>query len=213
VSREPGAHRASRRARRVAVAALATLLVAAAAAVPYAGSAPVVSVPGPSPDAIVSLASHEWERLPATAAQAAAHPRALVVLTVPREVTPYNCHDCVRRPERLIAAGVHASRIRQVSPSENGTYGEALALKTFMHDYNLRRLLVVTSPYHTRRSLNTFTAVFAGTPVSVGIVPASASSPARPHSWWAAPYDRAYVRYEWAAVLYYWIWHHVPLAA
>ena len=24
-------------------------------------------------------------------------------------------------------------------------------------------------------------------------------------------HDRAYVRYEWAAALYYWLWHGVPV--
>ena len=65
--------------------------------------------------------------------------------------------------------------------------------------------------HHTRRSLATFRAVFADTPVTIGIVPASATSPAQPKAWWEVPYDRAYVRYEWAAVVYYWVWHHVPL--
>ena len=47
----------------------------------HAGSALVVSEPLASPDAIVSLASHEWERLPAAAALARQYPEALVVLT------------------------------------------------------------------------------------------------------------------------------------
>jgi len=185
--------------------------VAAAAFVPYAGAALGVSEPGPAPDAIVSLASHEWERLPAAVAKARAYPDALVVLTVPRVITPYNCHDSVHRPERLIAAGVSAPRIRQVPIADGGTYGEALAMKSFMRDSNLHHLLVVTSPYHSRRSLSTFRRVFAGTEVTIGVAPASATSPARPESWWAEPYDRAYVRYEWAAIVYYQLRHGVPM--
>jgi len=195
----------------MAAGTLTVMLVAAAAALPNAGVALVATAPGPSPDAIVSLASHEWERLPATAAQAAAHPDALVVLTVPRVVTPFNCHECGGRPERLIAAGVYPPRIRLIAIVESGTYGEALAMKSFMRDYNLNHLLVVTSPYHTRRSLGTFRSVFAGTPVTVGVIPAIATSPAHPRSWWADPYDRAYVRYEWAAILYYRLSHGVPI--
>jgi uncharacterized SAM-binding protein YcdF (DUF218 family) len=183
----------------------------AAAAAPRAGTALVISVPGPPPDAIVSLASHEWERLPAVVAQAAAYPKALVVLTVPKEVTIYNCHDCAHRPELLIAAGVHVSRIRQVPLTAPGTYGEALALKTFMREYNLNHLMVVTSPYHTRRSLATFRTVFADTPITIGVVPATATSPAQPQSWWWSGYDRAYVRYEWAAIVYYRVRYGVTL--
>jgi uncharacterized SAM-binding protein YcdF (DUF218 family) len=80
-----------------------------------------------------------------------------------------------------------------------------------MKENNLRSLLVVTSPYHTRRSLSTFRAVFDRSGVTVGIAPASATSPARPECWWLSAYDRAYVRYEWAAILYYAVRHGVPM--
>jgi uncharacterized SAM-binding protein YcdF (DUF218 family) len=192
-------------------ATFVAFLALAAFVVPRAGVALVTYEAGPPPDAIVSLASHEWERLPEAIAQAAAHPRALVVLTIPEHVTIYNCHDCGHRGELLIDAGVHVSRIRQIRVTSGGTFGEALAMKRFMTEYNLKHLLVVTSPYHTRRSLATFRAVFADTPVTIGVLPATAYSPARPKAWWWSDYDRAYVRYEWAAVLYYWIKYHVPM--
>jgi uncharacterized SAM-binding protein YcdF (DUF218 family) len=195
---------------RGALAAAVVVGIALAALAPHAGTALVVRSPVASPDVIVSLASHEWERLPAAVAQAQASPDALVVLTVPKEVTPYNCHDCAHRPERLIAAGVEMARIRQIPLTAGGTYGEALAMKAFMGEHVLHRLLVVTSPYHTRRSLATFNTVFAGTPVTIGVVPASRTSPARPEAWWWSAYDRAYVRYEWAAIAYYQLRYDVP---
>jgi hypothetical protein len=61
----------------------------------------------------------------------------------------------------------------------------------------------VTSPYHTRRALATFQHVFDGTGVAVGIEGAHDTSPARPAQWLFAPYDRAYVAYEWEAIVYY----------
>jgi uncharacterized SAM-binding protein YcdF (DUF218 family) len=186
------------------------MTLAGAAAAPFAGTALIVSSPISSPDAIVSLASHEWERLPQTAALAKQYPRALVLLTLPPSVNQFNCHDCSHRAERLIEAGVDAGRIRVLPLTEGGTYGEAVATRAFVADRELASVLVVTSPYHTRRSLATFRKAL-GTGVSVGIVPATATSPARPGRWWAAGYDRAYVRYEWAAVLYYWLWHRVPM--
>lgn len=201
------------RAWRFAAAAVAAVCAVALLLAPWAGTALVVSAPGPAPDVIVSLASHEWERLPAVAAQAKTYPAALVVLTVPQEVTIHNCHDCANRPARLIRAGVAKSRIREMQLKAGGTYGEALALKDFMREHGLRRLMVVTSPYHTRRSRATFETVLAGTGVTVGIVPALASSPARPGSWIWSGYDRAYVQYEWAAIVYYWMRYHVPLTA
>lgn len=192
------------------LAAAAVVVVALAAATPFAGSALVVAVPVASPDVIVSLASHEWERLPAAAAQARRYPRALVLLTLPEPVTQYNCYDCGYRPEWLAKAGVDMGRIRILPLTQSGTYGEAVATRAFVTGKPLTSVLIVTSPYHTRRSLATFRQVFSGAAVSIGIVPATATSPARPDRWWASSYDRAYVRYEWAAILYYRIRHGVP---
>jgi len=172
-----------------------------------AGTALVVSVPLSSPDVILALASHEWERLPAAAALAARHPAAIVLLTRPRVITIYTCNDCDHRIDRLVAAGVSGSRIRVIQLAQDGTFGEAMATKEFLAAHHLRRLTVVTTPYHTRRSLATFRKVLAGG-YTVGIVPAEAS-PAVPARWWMTAYDRGYVRYEWAALGYYLVWHGV----
>lgn len=163
----------------------------------------VVSAPIDRPDAIVSLASHEWERLPATAEQALRFRDALVVLTLPEIVNPYNCHDCANRGHRLELAGVAPSRVRVVRLTDPGTHGEALAMRRFVETSGARRVLVVTSPYHTRRSLAVFRAELEPLGVAVGIAPALATSPAKPAWWFVAPYDRAYVVYELAAVAYY----------
>ena len=174
-----------------------------------AGSWLVVSVPVDEPDAIVSLASHEWERLPEAAAASARHPRATVLLTRPGRPTRYNCHDCEHRVETLVRLGVPRERAEVLQLSTGGTWGEALAVRAAFQARGLHRLLVVTSPYHTRRALGIFRAVFDGGGVVVGIEPAVKHSPSRPESWWMAPYDRAYVAYEWAALVYYGLRHGV----
>jgi uncharacterized SAM-binding protein YcdF (DUF218 family) len=168
-----------------------------------AGTLLVVSRPLQYPDAIVSLASHEWERLPAAAQLAARDSSSLLLLTLPQPVSSSNCHDCGGRVARLERLGVPASRIRILPLTSAGTYGEAQATLAFARQANIRRLVLITTPYHTRRSLATFGAVFDGSGIAIGVEPASSSSPARPDRWWAAPYDRAYVAYEWAAVVYY----------
>jgi uncharacterized SAM-binding protein YcdF (DUF218 family) len=178
--------------------------------VPSAGTALVVSHPLPNPDAIVSLASHEWERLPAAARLAARYPRSVVVLTVPARITVFNCHDCANRARRLQLAGVPASRIHAIPLTAGGTYGEALAVRAFLQKHGLKSVLVVTSPYHTRRSFSTFSSVLASSGAAIGVEPSTATSPARPARWWADPYDRAYVRYEWAAIVYYALRWRVP---
>ena len=168
-----------------------------------AGPALVVRVPVADPEAIVSLASHEWERLPAAARLAAQHAEAVVLLTQPPEVTEFNCHDCANRAQRLGAHGVAEERIRYVTLTAPGTHGEAIAALDYARGAGLRRLVIVTSPYHTRRSLAVFRKVFEGTGVEIGVEPALADSVARPDRWWFGGYDRSYVAYEWAALVYY----------
>jgi len=179
------------------VAAIAVVLIAR-----YGGVLLVVARPVDQPDAILSLASHEWERLPATAELASQYPSAVVLLTLPQPATPDNCHDCSGRVGRLRRLGVAADRIRILPLTAPGTYGEALATLAFSRQEEVHRLLVVTTPYHTRRSLAVFRAVFDGHAVQVGVEPAR-TSPARPDRWWGNPYDLAYVAYEWTAALYY----------
>ena len=196
------------RGRALAALILVSVLAAILAA-PRAGTALVVAKPIDAPDVIVSLASHEWERLPVTARLAKQWPAARVVLTLPERVTEFNCHDCSNRAHRLELAGVATSRVRIVPLREGGTYGEALAVRRLVLSSGQKRVLVVTSPYHTRRALATFETVLFPSGVLVGVEPARMTSPARPDRWWWAPYDRAYVRYEWAAILYYGIRHGV----
>lgn len=189
------------------------LLLSALLALAFAGSLLVVSHPLPRTDAILSLASHEWERLPLAVRLAREHPGAVVLLTEPREVTEFNCHECANRTEWLVEHGVDASRIHVLPLTADGTWGEAQAVVAFAREARLRRLVVATSPYHTRRSLAVFRSVFDGTGVEVGIVPASDTSEARPSRWWMGDYDRRYVAYEWAAIVYY-AWRYgvgVPL--
>ena len=177
-------------------------LLALALAATRAGTLLVVADSLPHPDAIISLASHEWERLPATARLATANASAVVLLTLPQPVTIYNCHDCAGRVGRLERLGVHQDRVRVLPLTEPGTYGEARAAVAFARQAHVRRLVIVTTPYHTRRSLATFESVFEGSGVEIGIEPAS-TSPAKPDRWWADPYDRWYVAYECAAIVYY----------
>lgn len=169
-----------------------------------AGTALIAHVPLDRPDAILSLGSHEWERLPAAAAQARQTPGALVFLTQPKLPTVHNCHDCARRVDRLMADGVARQRIVTLPQRVSNTRDEAAVARAESERRGIRRLLVVTSPYHTRRAWRIFQRTFAGSSVAVGIVPSMPPSPARPDRWWAAPYDRAYVRYEWAAIVYDW---------
>jgi uncharacterized SAM-binding protein YcdF (DUF218 family) len=189
---------------------LVLLLLIGAGLVLFMGRALVVSRPLPHADAIVVLASHEWERLPLAVRLAGEHPDAVVLLTQPHEVTEHNCHECPHRAAWLVEHGVDASRIHVVPLAADGTYREAQAALALARDAGVHRLIVATSPYHTRRSLAVFRSVLDGSGIEVGIVPAVDTSSARPSRWWMGDYDRRYVAYEWAAVIYYAWQHGVP---
>jgi len=182
---------------------LALGLLASVVVLPDAGTVLVVSHGVESPDAIISLGSHEWERLPAAAALARRFPHAWLLLTLPETVTEFNCHDCSDRVAQLERSGVDPGRIRVLPLTQPGTHGEAVATLDATHELHFRRLMIVTSPYHTRRAFATFREVLQGSGVEIGIEPVRKNSPANPAQWWRTRYDRWYVRYEWAASLYY----------
>ena len=154
------------------------------------------------PQALLALGSHEWDRLPALADEARRWPAAVVFLTQPAVPTVHNCHDCPNRVQRLAERGVERSRVVLLPHRVSNTRDEALAAKEECARRGIQRLQVISSPYHTLRSRRVFERTFAGTGISVGVIPATAYSPARPDRWWMKAYDRAYVRYEWAALIY-----------
>jgi uncharacterized SAM-binding protein YcdF (DUF218 family) len=190
---------------------LAGFTLAAAVVLSCAGTLLVVERPVAQPDAIVMLASHESERIPAVGLLARQFPSSVILLTVPKTITEYNCTKCPYRVDWLGVHGVENTRVQILPDRTENTHDEALAVLAYWRRTPIQRLAVVTSPYHARRSLNTFEQVFAGTQVHIGIYPATASSPARPREWWWHAYDRGYVAYEWTALGYYLVKYRLPM--
>ena len=202
----------SRRSKRAALLFLALFLLGAIWASLDAGKTLVVAKDIGPPDAIVMLASHEWERLPAAAELAREYPSSVVLLTMPIVVTRFNCHLCSERPAWLQHEGIRQDRIVQLPPNPiSTTYGEALAVRAYAATHPFHRLVVVTSPYHCRRALHVFEHVMEGSGVTVGVLPASQHSIADPARWWRHPYDRWYVTYEWAANVEYRFKYGIPI--
>jgi uncharacterized SAM-binding protein YcdF (DUF218 family) len=190
--------------RRSTIAAVcAVMMVVVLAVASRAGHALIVCRTLAEPDAIVALGSHEWERLPAVAQLAQRAPAATVLLSEPLWPNEWNCHDCAYRVERLVQAGVEEDRIVGLARKVERTFDEATAVREWAEQHGARSVMVVTSPYHTRRALATFEHAFEGTGVQVGVYPTRADSPARPEMWWWHRYDRWYVAYEWSATVFY----------
>jgi len=175
------------------VAAVALLVLS-----PLPGAWLITEVPVDRPDAILSLASHERERFPTVAVQAKRWPTAKVLLTVPASVNRYNCDACPHRMEWLQALGVDASRVVVLAPPSRNTQDELVLAGAWLQRTQRARLLVVTSPYHTRRVQVLARRVIPG--VEVGIV-ASPALGGVPRVWWTLRYGRFYVPYEYAALV------------
>jgi uncharacterized SAM-binding protein YcdF (DUF218 family) len=178
--------------------AAVVVLLGLVALSPLPGAWLIRDVPIDRPDAILSLASHERERFPTVAAQAKHWPAAKVLLTVPNEVNRYNCDACSHRTEWLEALGVRGDRIVVLSPGTLNTRGEVQLAAAWLRDHGLARLLVVTSPYHTRRVRLLSRTNARG--IEVGVT-ASTALGGVPTPWWARRYGRWYVTYEYAALL------------
>jgi uncharacterized SAM-binding protein YcdF (DUF218 family) len=153
------------------------------------------------PDAILSLGSHERERFPETAAQAKRWPVAVVLLTRPKVVGRYNCDACPYRVGWLGTLGIPPDRVRMLSPPVVNTNDELIAAAGWMRQHRLARLLIVTSPYHTRRVQVLARADLQG--LQVGVVACRVAG-GLPALWWTRHYDRFYVGYELAALVAAW---------
>ncbi len=185
---------AGRRLLYLMVLGVVALLVASIPAGPWL----VVDRAIGEPEALLVLGSHEHERLPHAVEVARRWPAAAVLLTEPVVATPYNCQDCANRRETLESAGVAAARIRILPRRVRNTFDELQALAAWAEGSGVRRVLVITSPYHTRRVL-----MLAGTAapaLEVGVSPAPVVG-GLAWPWWSRRYDRRYVVYEWAALV------------
>lgn len=90
---------------------------------------------------------------------------------------------------QALALGVAPGRIMTLSAQPASTCAEALALRSFAQRQGFRRLLVVTSPSHTRRARMILRSVFADTDTTVAVRPAT-NAPYHPDRWWLSASGR-----------------------
>jgi len=83
--------------------------------------------------------------------------------------------------EDLLEMGVPEDVITLLNFTASGTFHDALNTLAYVRTHpEIRSLLVVTSDYHTRRTLWTFWRVFEGTEIQIGVYPV----PDLSASWW-----------------------------
>ncbi len=104
----------------------------------------------------------------------------------------------------LTRSGVPRDAVEVLMPQVSSTYDEAILLRKHIDEQRLSRILIVTSPYHSRRALWIFRQVFRGTEVRIGLEPArtGTQSPA-PATWWLRQRGWQSVPTEYLKLIYY----------
>ena len=115
-----------------------------------------------------------------------------------------NLYFYERALEELKNRGVRAESIEVLPEPVGGTHNEAELVKRYAIEHGLHSVLVVTSAYHSRRALWTFTRVFRDTDVVIGMAPVAPGdeSPA-PVSWWLSRRGWSLVAAEYVKLIYY----------
>jgi uncharacterized SAM-binding protein YcdF (DUF218 family) len=90
------------------------------------------------------------------------------------------------------------------------TYEEAVRVRAELEGRAIRRAIVVTSPFHSRRARRTFLRVFDGSGIALSTetLPLEKSED-DPHGWWTREHDLMSVVNETVKVLFYWRRHGV----
>ena len=110
----------------------------------------------------------------------------------------------------LIKHGVPEEAIETLPGVVEGTQDEAILAEKLLRERNLRSVLLVTSPYHTRRTLSTFETLLHKNigAVEIGITspPPGQQSPL-PNYWWLSVRGWRFVAGEYLKIVYYWLFY------
>ena len=97
--------------------------------------------------------------------------------------------------DAAIALGVPADAVSVLADSVDNTAEEAAALRRLPTTATVRRFIVVTSGYHTRRAGVAFRRQFSNLPIQV-IMRASRHEHTHPARWWRSRRDLRFVLFE-----------------
>lgn len=135
------------------------------------GDVLIISDPLHSADAVVPLASDRDRVVYAAELFNQGYANWFVAtqtsVNVPGIRTTYS--DLVRR--EAVWQGVPAERFLVTEQLAATTYDEAVAVRSLAQKYGWNTIIIVTSPYHTRRSRMIFRDVLVGTNIDVAVRP------------------------------------------
>lgn len=109
-----------------------------------------------------------------------------------------------RALDELRNAGVPDESVEVLMTSVSSTHEEAELVRQYAVEHGLHSVLIVTSAYHSRRALWTFSRVFRDTGIEVGLVPVSPGTDSpRPATWWLTVRGWRLVPTEYVKMIYY----------
>ncbi|HWP53947.1 MAG TPA: YdcF family protein [Pyrinomonadaceae bacterium] len=203
--------KAARRRRFLLMAMI--VLVASPVVAWFAAHVLIVKAEMPSADAIVVLSgSATYIERANWAAKLYREGRApLIVLTDDGLIGGWdnredrNPHYYEMTARRLQQQGVPADRIQLAPGIALGTYEESLLVRDYATARNLKRVLVVTSGYHSRRALWSMRRACEGSGIQVGMdsAPPGWQTPS-PWLWWSRRWGWKVVAGEYLKMVYYW---------
>jgi uncharacterized SAM-binding protein YcdF (DUF218 family) len=110
----------------------------------------------------------------------------------------------------LVKQGVPVEAVEILPSAVESTYDEAVLLAKTLKEQNLKSVLLVTSAYHTRRTLRTFEKVLHDNndSIQIGIEspPAGQQTP-MPSDWWLSFRGWNFVAGEYLKIVYYWLFY------
>ena len=95
------------------------------------------------------------------------------------------------------------SEIEIIDGYNKTTADEVRKLRRYMLDQGLKRLIVVTSNFHTRRSRILFRRVFKGTDITIVVQAAPPDYNFEPEKWWTRRRDSKTLLWEYQKLIFY----------
>ena len=107
-----------------------------------------------------------------------------------------------RARTQLFEAGIPEDAVEVLLEPVTGTHDEAVLLQSYCERHNFDSLLIVTSPYHSRRARWTFNRVLGSRGIEIGIDPVEVDKNSVA-TWWLRPSGLKTVPLEYVKLLYY----------
>jgi uncharacterized SAM-binding protein YcdF (DUF218 family) len=142
---------------------------------PILGGFLIINKPLPHADALVVMAGSTQERLPAAASLFQDGIAQTILLTNDgvlgawSEEKQRNLYHVEWAEYDLIKMQVPEKAIVKLAYSSSGSIYDALNSRTEIFDKGIKSIIIVTSDYHTRRSLWCFERVLRGHPIKIGV--------------------------------------------